>query len=144
MGGYSTEGQTFYWSILTADDSIKSLCANSDMTGQVGGFQNLRVCVQVVSFAAVFRFVTQRSSPSLWGGALLEKQLRRRLVCKRFLLFFPTPSPLFYLRHLTLVPRILLLNRTETLATQATSVSLCERKLVATIFWGKKRGAESN
>ena len=42
-------------------------------------------------------------------------------VCKRFLPFFPTPSPLFYLRHFSrgLVPRSLLLNRTETLATQA-------------------------
>ena len=30
----------FYWSILTADDSIKCRCANSSMTGQVGGFQN--------------------------------------------------------------------------------------------------------
>ena len=46
-------------------------------------------------------------------------------VCKRFLPFFPTPSPLFYLCHpffarsLTLVPRSLFLNRTETLATQA-------------------------
>ena len=41
-----------------------------------------------------------------------------------------TPSPLFYLitpffaRSLTLVPRSLLLNRTETLATQATVVVL--------------------
>ena len=44
-------------------------------------------------------------------------------VCKRFLPFFPTHSPLFYLRHfsrgLWLVPRSLLLNRTEMLATQA-------------------------
>ena len=30
----------FYWSILTADDSIKCRSANSSMTGQVGGFQN--------------------------------------------------------------------------------------------------------
>ena len=42
----STESQTFYWSIMTADDSIKCRCANSGMTGQVGGFQNPRVCMQ--------------------------------------------------------------------------------------------------
>ena len=42
----STGGQTFYWSIMTADDSIKCRCANSGMTGQVGGFQNPRVCLQ--------------------------------------------------------------------------------------------------
>ena len=44
-------------------------------------------------------------------------------VCKRFLPFFPTPSPLlftpFFAPSLTLVPHFLLLNRTETLATQA-------------------------
>ena len=48
-------------------------------------------------------------------------------VCKRFLPSFPIPAPLFYLRilvpffarSLTLLPRSLLLNRTETLATQA-------------------------
>ena len=42
----STEGQTFYWSILTTDDSIKCRCANSDMTDQVSGFQNPGVCLQ--------------------------------------------------------------------------------------------------
>ena len=42
----STESQTFYWSIMTADDSIKCRCANSGMTGQVGGFQNPGVCLQ--------------------------------------------------------------------------------------------------
>ena len=36
----STEGQTFNWPIMTADDSIKCRCVNSGMTGQVGGFQN--------------------------------------------------------------------------------------------------------
>ena len=41
-----TEGQTFYWSIITADDSIKCQRANSSMTGKVGGFQNPRVCLQ--------------------------------------------------------------------------------------------------
>ena len=35
----STESQTFYRSIMTADDSIKCWCANSGMTGQVGGFK---------------------------------------------------------------------------------------------------------
>ena len=57
----STESQTFYWSIMTADDNIKCRCANSGMTGQVGGFPEF--------------------------------------VCKRFLPFFHTPSPLFYLCH---------------------------------------------
>ena len=42
----STEGQTFYWSIMTADDSIKCQCMNLGMTGQVRGFQNPRVCPQ--------------------------------------------------------------------------------------------------
>ena len=42
----STESQTFYWSIMTADDSIKCRCANSGITGQVGGFQNPGVCLQ--------------------------------------------------------------------------------------------------
>ena len=42
----STEGKTFYWSIMTADDSIKCWCANSGMKGQVGGFQNPGVCLQ--------------------------------------------------------------------------------------------------
>ena len=42
----STGGQTFYWSIMTADDSIKCRCANSGMTGQVGCFQNPGVCLQ--------------------------------------------------------------------------------------------------
>ena len=36
----------FYRSIMTADDSIKCRCANSGMTGQVGGFQNPGVCLQ--------------------------------------------------------------------------------------------------
>ena len=42
----STESQTFYWSIMTADDNIKCRCANSGMTGQVGGLQNPGVCLQ--------------------------------------------------------------------------------------------------
>ena len=45
-------------------------------------------------------------------------------VCKCFHPLFPTPSPLFYKRHFsrglwTLVPLSLLLNRMETLSTQA-------------------------
>ena len=84
----STESQTFYWSIWTADDSIKCRCANSGMIGQVGGFQNPGVCLQAF--------------PS----------------------FLPHPLPAllltpFFVRCLTLVPRSFLLNRTETLATQA-------------------------
>ena len=77
-----------YWSIMRADDSIKCRCANSSITGQVGGFQNPGVCLQAF--------------PS----------------------FFPHPLPTllltpFFAQSLTLVPRSLLLNRTETLATQA-------------------------
>ena len=37
-----------YWSIMTAVDSIKCRCAHSGMTGQVGGFQNPRICLQAV------------------------------------------------------------------------------------------------
>ena len=38
----------FYWSILTADDSIKCRCANSSMTQAKwdSGFQNPGVCLQ--------------------------------------------------------------------------------------------------
>ena len=48
---------------------------------------------------------------------------------RSFLPFFPTPSPLFYSRHfspglLTLVPCFLLLNGTETLATQTTGAGV--------------------
>ena len=35
----STEGQTFYWSIMAADDSIKCRCANLGITGQVAVFK---------------------------------------------------------------------------------------------------------
>ena len=42
----SNESQTFYRSIMTADDSIKYRCANSGMPGQVGGFQNPGICLQ--------------------------------------------------------------------------------------------------
>ena len=40
------EGQLFYWSIMTAVDSIKCRCAHSGMTGQVGDFQNPGICQQ--------------------------------------------------------------------------------------------------
>ena len=43
----SIESQTFYRSIMTAEDSSKCRCANSGMTGQVGGFQSSGVCLQV-------------------------------------------------------------------------------------------------
>ena len=85
----STESQTFYWSIMTADDSIKCRCGNSGMTGQVGDFQNPRVCLQA------FPSFLPQSLP-----ALLLAQ--------------------FFARSLSLVPRSLLLNRKETLDTQAT------------------------
>ena len=44
----STKGQTIYWPIMTADDSIKYRCVNSGMTGQVGGFQHRGVCLQAL------------------------------------------------------------------------------------------------
>ena len=80
---------------MTADDSMKCRCANSDMTDQVGGFQNLGVCLQAF--------------PS----------------------FPPHPLPAvslapFFARQLTLVPRSLLIDRTETLATQARLCQTCE------------------
>ena len=81
----STESQTFYWSIMTADDGIRCRCANSGMTGQVGGFQNPGVCLQAF--------------PSFLPHPLPDLLL--------------TP---FFARSLTLAPRSLLLNRTETLA----------------------------
>ena len=48
----STEGQTFYRSIMTANDSIECRCVNSGMTGQVGGFQTkgLSASVSFLSF----------------------------------------------------------------------------------------------
>ena len=82
------EGQLFYWSIMTAVDSIKCRCAHSGMTGQVRGFQNPGVCLQAF--------------PSFLPHPLSA------------LLLVP-----FFARSLTLLPRSLLLNRTETLATQA-------------------------
>ena len=82
------EGQLFYWSIMTAVDSIKCRCAHSGMAGQVDGFQNPGVCLQAF--------------PSFLPHPLSA------------LLLVP-----FFARSLTLVPRSLLLNRTETLATHA-------------------------
>ena len=84
----STEGQTFYWPIMTADDSIKCRCVNSGMTGQAGCFQNRGVCLQA------FPSCLPHPLPAL--------------------LLVP-----FFARCLILVPHSLLLNRTETLATQA-------------------------
>ena len=105
----STESQTFYRSIMTADDSIKCRCANSGMTGQVDGFQNRGVCLQAF--------------PSFLPHPL------------SVLLLVP-----FFAPSLTLVARALLLNRTETLATQATfcSVVCCElffQWLLLERFW---------
>ena len=99
----STEGQTFYWSIMTAVDSIKCRCVNSGMTGQVGGFQNRGVCLQAF--------------PS----------------------FLPHPLPAlllapFFARSLTLVPHSLLLNRTETLATQAILFRAGDFKILVHLF----------
>ena len=34
-----TEGQTFYWSVMRADDSIKCRCANLGITGKVAVFK---------------------------------------------------------------------------------------------------------
>ena len=74
---------------MTADDSTKCRCANSGMTGQVGGFQNPEVCLQA------FPSSLPHSLPALLPAT-------------------------FFALSLTLVPRSLFLNRTETLATQAT------------------------
>jgi len=73
---------------MTADDSIKCQCANSGMTGQVGGFQNPWVCLQA------FPSFPPHSLPTL--------------------LLAP-----FFARQFTLVPHSLLIDHTETLATQA-------------------------
>ena len=72
----SKEGQTFYWSIMPAHDSIKCRCANSGMTGRVSGFQNPGVCLQAFPsfhtpsppftsaiFRAVFDFCCSFSAP---------------------------------------------------------------------------------
>ena len=83
------EGQLFYWSIMTAVDSIKCRCAHSGMTSQVGGFQNPGVCLQAF--------------PSFLPHSLST--------------LFLVP---FFAQSVTLVSCSLLLNRTETLATQAT------------------------
>ena len=112
FGFRSTEGQTFYWSIMTADDSVKCRCANSGMTGQVGGFQNPGVCLQAF--------------PS----------------------FPPHPLPTlllapFFARSLTLVPPFLLLNRTETLTTQAKNLQTlraqsCQKKSTLIHSWASR------
>ena len=82
------EGQLFYWSIMTAVDSIKCRWANSKHDGPSGQFLKSRGLSASVSFLS--------SSPL---PALL--------------------LALFFAQYLTLVPRCLLLNCTEMLATQA-------------------------
>ena len=82
------EGQLFYWSIMTAVDSIKCRCAHSGMTGQAGGFQNPGVCLQAFpSFlprpSPLFYF--RHFSRGLWLSFLVlcsctaQKRLLRRL-----------------------------------------------------------------
>ena len=90
---------------MTADDSIKCRCANSGMTGQVGGFQNPGVCLQAF--------------PSFLPHPLSTLSL--------------TP---FFTRSLTLVLSSLLLNRTETLATQANKWSISSSGVCQ--FWKKR------
>ena len=124
----STESQTFYRSIMTADDSIKCRRANSGMTGQV-------VVCYCYCYTAVFSVVTQRSSSGEERCVTTLKTAVQQTsqvgvfqnpgVClQAFPSFLPHPLPAlllapFFTRSLTLVPRSLLLNRTETLATQA-------------------------
>ena len=105
---------------MTGDDSIKCRCMNSGRTSQVGGFQNRGVCLQV----------DFQKSPSPLRGQKRLAPLAKRLTCSKsslqaFPFFLPHPLPAlllapFFPRSLTLVPRSLLLNRTETLAKQAT------------------------
>ena len=113
-----SEGQTVYWSIMTADDSIKCRCVNSGTTGQVGGFQNRGVCLQ--EFPSFLPYPL----PALLLAPFFPRSLTlapRSLLLNRT----ETLAP-FFPRSLTLVPRSLLLNRTETLATQAILwVKLC-------------------
>ena len=73
----SSEGQTFYWSIMTVDDSIKCRWANSGMTGQVGGFQN-----PGVSWSVRVSFLSSPSPP-------------RSFTCSTFLAVFDFCSLFF-------------------------------------------------
>ena len=82
------DGQLFYSSIMTAVDSINVGAQTRNITGQVGGFQNPGVCLQVFP-----SFLPHPLSPFLLAP--------------------------FFAQPLTLIPRSLLLNRMETLATQA-------------------------
>ena len=77
----STEGQTFYWPIMTADDSIKCGWVNSGMTGQVGSFQNRRVCQQA------FPSFLPHPLPALLLALFFARSL--------------TLAPLFFLRNRT-------------------------------------------
>ena len=87
-GEEGKRGQTIYWSIITADESIKCRCTNSGMTDQVGSFQTLEVCLP--AFPSFL--------PHPLPAVLLAPFFARSLT-------------------LGLVPCSLLLNRTETLAT---------------------------
>ena len=86
----------FYWSIMTAVDSIKCRCAHSSMTGQVGGFQNPGVCLQ--AFPSFLPHPSSLSylrhfSRGLWLSFLVlcfytaQKRLLRRLNPPRFSFF---------------------------------------------------------
>ena len=89
----STEGQIFYWSKMTADDSTKCQCTTEAWKARCvcggGGGQNPEVCLQA------FPSFLPQPLPAL------------------------LPAP-FFARSLTLVPPSLFLNCRETLATQAT------------------------
>ena len=78
---------------MTVDDSIKCRFANSGVTDQVGGFQNPGVCLQA------FPSFLPHPLPALLLAPLFSRSLT----------------------SLTLVPRSFRLNRTETLATQASA-----------------------
>ena len=122
---------------MTADASIKCRCVNSGMTGQVGGFQNRGFCLQVACSKrsdSGERCEVKKAIKSRGGLAFFallftshRSPLSERLEqasLQAFPSFLPHPLPAillasFFARSLTLVPRSLLLNRTETLATQA-------------------------
>ena len=101
----STESQTFYRSIMTADDSIKYRCANSGMTGQVVASPQTSFGVRLsrTHFSPPWgRNECVTNEPQRTSARRLAKWVIFKIpgfVCKRFLPFFPTPSPLFYLRH---------------------------------------------
>ena len=65
----STEGQTFYWSIMTVDDGIKCRCANSGMTTQVSGFAKSR------GLSASVSFLSSPPPPRSFTYAIFERSL---------------------------------------------------------------------